>query len=180
METEVEEFTLFWHGPLSQWEESFFTLDGVEYNCTEQYMMAAKARLFEDEQTLNMIMESDSPKTQKKLGRLVDGFTDDIWQEDQDNGYSRAWNIVWSGNMAKFSQNPWLLANLRYTEGSTLVEASPHDRIWGIGMRESDPGARDRSCWLGLNLLGEVLTSVREHLTADPTPYLSTDDPRRA
>jgi len=142
--------------------------------------MAAKARLFGDEQTLDMIMDSESPREQKKLGRVVDGFDDDVWQEDESNGFPRCWNIVWRGNMAKFSQHPWLLANLRATKGATLVEASPRDCIWGIGLRAGDPRAHDRGSWRGLNWLGEVLTNVRSHLTADSTPYLLTTDPRQA
>ena len=175
----TEEFELFWHGPLSQWEESYFTIDGVEYNCCEQYMMAEKARLFEDEETLDMIMEAEDPLTQKKLGRVVSGYSDGVWQRDEPNGYPHCWNIVWRGNMAKFSQNNWLKRQLLATEG-TLVEASPNDRIWGIGLKASSPLARDRSSWPGLNWLGEVLTSVRQHLETFDGVYDTVEDLRQA
>lgn len=158
--------TLFWDGPFSQWEPSFFVLDGVEYNCAEQYMMASKARLFDDLHTLEMILEAEHPRIQKRLGRVVDGFDARVWEAEEDNGYPRCWNIVWRGNMAKFSQNQHLLEALLETAGTTLVEASPDDTIWGIGLSASDPAARDRSSWRGLNWLGEVLTDVREHLAA--------------
>lgn len=176
----MEQFTFFWKGPLSQWQESFFTLDGIEYNCAEQAMMAGKARLFEDEQTLEMIMDSDDPATHKALGRVVNCFDVDIWQEDEENGFPRCWNIVWRANMAKFSQNKWLLDELLATKGTSLAEASPEDRIWGIGLRAKGASARDRSNWRGMNWLGEVLTNVREQLMIDPTPYLSSDDKRIA
>ena len=158
--------TLFWDGPFSQWEPAFFVLDGVEYNCAEQYMMAMKAQLFDDPHTLEMIMEAEHPRVQKRLGRVVDGFDVRVWEAEEDNGYPRCWNIVWRGNMAKFLQNQHLLEALLETEGTILVEASPDDTIWGIGLAADDPAAHDRSCWRGLNWLGEVLTDVREHLAA--------------
>jgi len=159
-----EQFTFFWNGPFSQWYYSYFTIDTIEYNCAEQYMMAEKARLFKDEETLRMIMESDSPKVQKKLGRQVQNFDFDTWTEDEENGRPRCWNIVHRGNVAKFTQNAHLLHRLENTEGTTLVEASPYDKIWGIGLRESDPAAQRRIDWLGKNWLGEVLTDVRRIL----------------
>jgi len=176
----MEEFTLFWNGPFSQWTPSIFEVDGVEYNCAEQYMMAEKARLFEDEDTLEAIMEAESPKTQKALGRAVEDFDVDVWEEDEDNGRPRCWNIVWRGNMAKFSQNPHLLASLLETKGTTLVEASPYDRIWGIGWRSTDPAAHNRETWRGLNWLGEVLMSVRSFLENDARAYDSSDDERQS
>jgi len=71
---------------------------------------------------------------------------------------------VFAGNYARFSQNPDQRELLFATRGTTLVEASPHDRVWGIGLAADDPRALDRSQWLGLNLLGEALTRVREAL----------------
>ena len=174
----MEEFTFFWNGPLSQWEHSIFTVDGVEYNCAEQYMMAEKARMFGDEEKLEEILEAEHPKTQKALGRSVYPFDNDVWQEDSDNGRARCWNIVWSGNMAKFSQNPFLLERLVATKGTTIVEASPYDRIWGVGMREADRRITNRENWQGRNWLGEVLTNVREFLMVDARVYNAKSDER--
>lgn len=164
----MEEFTFFWDGPFSQWEPSHFLLDEVEYSCAEQYMMAEKARLFGDDQALEQILEAEDPRTQKRLGRLVEGFDADEWEQDQDNGRPYCWNVVWRGTMAKFSQNPHLLEDLLATGGTTLVEASPHDRIWGIGLRAGDPRAGSREGWLGRNWLGEVLTDACSHLRGHP------------
>ena len=174
-----EEFTFFWNGPFSQWHASPFTLDGIEYSCAEQYMMAEKARLFEDDEMLESIMDTEDPRLHKKYGRLVEGFDVDVWQEDEPNGRPRCWNIVWRGNMAKFSQQPHLLNELKATKGTTLVEASPYDRIWGIGLRENDPRARNRENWGGQNWLGEVLCSVRSFLLANPAPYTASSDERQ-
>ena len=152
-----EKFTFFWDGPFSQWEKCKFEVDDIVYNCAEQYMMAAKAKLFGDDDTLDRIMESTSPREQKKLGRLVKGFNADRW-----NTVAR--EVVYEGNYAKFTQNLDLLDKLLGTEGTTLVEASPYDCVWGIGMRETDEGITDRDNWRGTNWLGETLTGLREDL----------------
>lgn len=164
--SEIEEFTFFWDGPFSQWESCYFVIDDVEYNCAEQYMMAEKARLFEDEETLDMIMETDVPRTQKALGRLVSGFDKAVWEDDEEseNGQPFCWNVVWRGSEAKFGQNSYLLDLLLATEGTTLVEASPEDPIWGIGLEEGHPNCYSRETWQGKNWLGEILTQMREHL----------------
>lgn len=164
--SELEEFTFFWNGPFSQWEPSYFVIDEIEYNCAEQFMMAEKARLFGDDETLEMIMDTDVPRTQKALGRQVDGFEKSAWEDDEDskNGRPYCWNVVWRGSMAKFGQNSYLLQQLMDTDGTTLVEASPEDPIWGIGLPEGHPNCFSRETWQGLNWLGEILTGVREHL----------------
>lgn len=158
MENEqAEKFTFFWNGPFSQWEECEFEIDGITYNCAEQYMMAMKANMFKDDDTLDRIMEADHPREQKKLGRLVKGFNADRWN-------AVAKEIVYEGNYAKFTQNDDLLKKLLATKGTTLVEASPYDCIWGIGLKETDKAAKDRSKWRGTNWLGEILTGLREDL----------------
>jgi ribA/ribD-fused uncharacterized protein len=155
-----ERFTFFWSGPFSQWHKSPFTLDGQTYNTAEQYMMAEKARLFGDEETREKILATTNARKQKALGREVRGFDTVRWQE-------AAREIVYRGNRAKFAANEELLAVLFATEGTTLVEASPDDRIWGIGFAEDHPDAQDRSKWQGFNWLGETLTRVREDLLAE-------------
>jgi ribA/ribD-fused uncharacterized protein len=152
-----EKFTLFWNGPFSQWLPSKFVIDGVEYNCCEQYMMAQKAIMFDDGVSLKEIMDADHPRDQKKLGRKVKNFSPEKW-----NHYAQ--QIVYDGNMAKFTQNPDLLKDLFATKGTTLVEASPYDKIWGIGMGANDPDAQNRDTWNGTNWLGEAITKVRETL----------------
>jgi ribA/ribD-fused uncharacterized protein len=120
-------------------------------------MMAQKAVLFQDREALAQIMASDSPRIQKGLGRKVRGFNQSKWD-------AQAREIVYRGNWAKFTQNPDLQELLLATRGTTLVEASPSDRIWGIGLGEDDPQAGDRKTWRGRNWLGEVLTRVRDDI----------------
>lgn len=155
--TTTEKFTFFWNGTFSQWKHSPFTLDGVKYNCAEQYMMQQKALFFKDEKIAKEIMLTTSPHDQKALGRKVKGFDPYEWSKV-------AKDIVYKGSYAKYTQNPELKKELMETEGTTLVEASPYDKIWGIGLGEFDPKAQDRTQWDGLNWLGEVLTELRENL----------------
>lgn len=141
----------------SQWWMSRFVVEGVEYSCTEQYMMAEKARLFGDQEMLQKIMETDQPKEMKAYGRGVRGFDEEVWNRS-------CVEIVRQGNLAKFSQNPELWEFLKGTRKRILVEASPRDRIWGIGMDQSNPDAQCPLKWRGTNLLGFVLTRVRDEL----------------
>lgn len=153
----MEKFTFFWSGPFSQWHPSFFKIGGITYNCAEQYMMAEKARLFRDGKNLVKIMSTSNPKDQKRYGRQVQNFNEIKWN-------SVARNIVYRGNYAKFTQNPELKKKLIETAGTTLVEASPYDTIWGIGLAKEDPRTKNRSEWLGTNWLGKTLTKLRNDI----------------
>jgi ribA/ribD-fused uncharacterized protein len=152
---------LFWRppNPFGQWTESPFEIDGVAYGCAEQYMMAEKARLFGDAATEERILATDDPRKQKKLGQQVVGFREDRW-------LAHRRDIVFRGNVAKFTQNQSLREQLLDTGDRRMVEASPLDRIWGIGLSATDPRAYDPGRWAGANLLGVVLDDVRAHLRA--------------
>lgn len=154
-----EQFTFFWRAdsPFSQWHRSMFTIDGQEFCTAEQYMMYAKAALFDDREIAEQILATTSPREQKSLGRKVRGFDDAIWKREREP-------IVFRANQAKFSQNRGLLKKLMATGDTHLVEASPVDYIWGVGLAADDPRILDRATWRGLNLLGEILMRVREHL----------------
>jgi ribA/ribD-fused uncharacterized protein len=145
-------------GCLSQWWPASFSLDGYEYASAEHAMMAQKAFLFDDQETARNIFAAEEPAEAKRLGRTVRNFDEDVWGEHR-------FDIVVRGNVAKFQQNPELLAYLRSTSGQVLVEASPHDRIWGIGLDAADERAASASTWLGLNLLGFALVTARELLS---------------
>lgn len=152
----ADKFVFFYGGPFSQWYRSYFEIDGKKYNCAEQYMMAQKAIIFNDDQALIAIMSSKDPAVQKGAGRLVRNFDADKW-----NQVSRA--FVYRANIAKFS-DPQLKRFILSTGNKELVEASPTDRIWGIGLAEGDPRCLDKSQWRGTNWLGEVLMQVRTTL----------------
>jgi ribA/ribD-fused uncharacterized protein len=120
-------------------------------------MMAQKALLFNDVESHKMIMYSKSPDEQKGFGRRVKGFDKDKWE-------AICRQVVFDANMAKFTQNPKMLEELMYTDDLEIVEASPYDKIWGIGLHETDARCLDKSQWQGTNWLGEAIMSVREKL----------------
>ena len=146
--------------PFSQWHPSAFVVDGVAFACAEQFMMHGKARLFDDAEVAAEILATPDPRAHKALGRKVRGFDDRRWKAARED-------IVYAGSRAKFTQNPALRAALLATVGTRLVEASPMDRIWGIGLASSSPAATDPTRWRGLNLLGAILTRLRDELLAD-------------
>jgi len=155
----MEQFIFFWgnESPFSNWHKASFEVDGFEYNCSEQYMMHHKALLFDDQEIANKIMQTKSQGKQKALGRMVKNFDAQIWED-------KCKEIVYDGCRAKFLQNENLLKYLLKSKGKTLVEASPVDAIWGIGLAANDPRAQSRHTWRGKNWLGEVLTQLRDDL----------------
>lgn len=152
-------FTFFWksHFVFSNWHPSVFIHDGITFNCSEQYMMYHKAKLFGDTEIMEKVMKTDSPKEQKALGRQVKNFVQDEWLE-------KCIPIMQDGLKSKFEQNQEMLKQLLDTGNSIIAEASPVDPIWGIGLTAEDPLAQDVSTWQGTNLLGQILMSVREKI----------------
>ena len=141
----------------SQWFEIDFEVDGHRYNCAEQYMMAQKAWLFKDIEIFTKILDATDPKVIKTLGREVKNFDPKIWNLHK-------FEIVVKGNLGKFGENPELEEFLLSTGDKILVEASPYDKIWGIGMKEDTPGIVNPENWKGENLLGFALMEVRNKL----------------
>lgn len=156
----MELFTFFWHGAFSNWYMSEFIIKGISYCCVEQFMMAQKALVFGDHDSYKLIMASRDPKEMKALGRGIKNFDGLKWHKVRKP-------IVKMAVMAKFRQNGIIYERLKATIGTTLVEASPYDDIWGIKLGADDPRAQARETWLGLNLLGEILTEAREELMAE-------------
>ena len=163
------QFTFFWKpltqnynyigaGCLSQWQQDYpFEEDGVEYKTAEHYMMAGKAKLFNDKEYLRKILNSNHPSKTKKLGSQVRGFKNNIWEQHR-------CDIVIKANYLKFTQHPELKEYLLNTGDNVLVEASPYDRIWGIGMESKHPNSNNVKLWKGINLLGFCLMEVRDQL----------------
>jgi ribA/ribD-fused uncharacterized protein len=141
----------------SQWWVAPFKVDGITYQTAEHWMMASKARLFKDESALGKILAATTPAEAKEGGRLVRNFDPIVWDEQK-------LDIVINGNRHKFDQHSALKEFLLATGEQVLVEASPVDTIWGIGMSAENPAARDPALWRGENLLGFVLMEVRNNL----------------
>jgi hypothetical protein len=184
-----EEFEFFWKAgsPFSQWHPAPFKYKDKQFISAEQFMMYSKAKLFGDEEVANKIMHLNNAllskdlingniesggivndkknldvwsKIQKKfktLGREVSGFDEKIWNE-------KRVSIVTVASREKFEQNPKLKEKLLATGNKTLTESSPWDKVWGIGLEKHRPEAQDRKQWKGLNLLGEILTNVKQKM----------------
>jgi ribA/ribD-fused uncharacterized protein len=141
----------------SQWWESNFVVDGITYRSAEHYMMAAKARLFGDEAMATRILAAVYPKEAKALGREITGFNEATWTKHRSE-------IVIQGNHHKFSQDSALRRFLVTTGDRVLVEASPNDSIWGIGLAGDHIHATRPEKWPGMNLLGFALMQVRDRV----------------
>src|SRR5688500_3024032 len=142
---------------LSQWWPARFVVDDVAYTSAEQWMMAEKARLMGDASTRAKILATDDPATVKALGREVTPYDETLW-------VAQRLDVVTRGSIAKLDQNAELKAFLLSTGDDVLVEASPKDTVWGIGLAENDPRAGDPAQWRGENLLGQALMRARAAL----------------
>ncbi|QHF02643.1 DUF1768 domain-containing protein [Pseudomonas asturiensis] len=161
------EFTFFWGHQrsktattascFSQWFEAGFTVEGQHYLTAEHFMMAEKAALFDDQEIRTQVLQAPTPNAAKALGRNVRGFDDRIWLQHR-------YDIVVRANQAKFSQNPELNEYILRTGSRVIVEASPVDHIWGIGLAQDNVDANNPNLWKGLNLLGFALMQVRDRV----------------
>lgn len=190
-----EKFTFFWQSssPFSQWHPAKFQYKEKTFSSAEQFMMYCKAKLFNDEDIAKKIIElNNTPVVAKFLnneitseeiinnkllskewsfvqreiksaGRKVKNYNELTWLDKRKS-------IVYVGSREKYKQNKHLLDKIKETDGTTLVEASPYDKIWGIGLKSSDARAQKRDLWQGENLLGEILTEVRENLKLENKP----------
>lgn len=166
-EGEIIDYVFFWgHQPkkdgkmgkscFSQWWRSDFTNNsGITFSSAEKWMMFKKAELFEDEVTLKKILTLNNPKEIKSLGRRIKGFDQKVWDQ-------RKYAIVLEGSLLKFTQNDVLKDFLVNTSDSVIVEASPYDNIWGIGMKADNENVYNPNCWKGTNFLGFALMEVRD------------------
>lgn len=146
----------FWGSIYSQWYKCFFSENGIEFNCSEQYMMYHKALTFEDFENAAKVLEAKDPAIQKKLGKKVKNFNSENWDRLREN-------IVTQGNYLKFSQNSELKKEL-LSHNKEIVEASPYDKIYGIGLHYSDDKVLDSSLWNGQNLLGICIMRAKEKI----------------
>lgn len=169
--TQTVKFILFWghtqkyisrvdKSCLSKWYRAPFEEDGKIYPTVEHYMMAAKARLFGDSEIEEQILRVKQPNEARKLGYLVKNYEDDVWAANR-------LAVVKRANELKFASNHNLRQFLLSTNGKVLAEASPVDRIWGIGLPHSHQDAMNAQKWRGQNLLGIALMLVRDELLAE-------------
>jgi len=151
----MEQYRFFWKNKLSNWNIAQFTVDGIIFNCGEQYMMYQKAILFKDFETASEILEIENPKDIKDLGRKVKNFNSAIWDKHK-------YDLVKKGLKERFLQVDNVRELLLKDKGKKFVEASPFDRIWGIGFDEEH--AMDNIDNWGENLLGKILTEISNEI----------------
>lgn len=152
----TDKYVLFWGSIFSNFAITpYVSFDGIEFYCTEQEFMYRKAMLFDDYESAKKIRMASTPRECKVLGRNVKNFDNVIWDKLR-------YDVMYNACKAKFTQDEEAHNQLMSYPGKTFVEASPYDRIWGIGLGEYDPKAWDEKTWRGQNLLGKVLTQIRD------------------
>lgn len=155
----TDKFVLFYGQSecYSNWHKAGFWVKSIYFANGEQYMMYCKAMFFGDAEIAALILDEPDPGAVKVLGRKVKGYVDELWAENR-------LRFVRRGLLEKARQHPGIKVQLLATGDKILVEASPSDIIWGIGLRETDPRALDPAQWRGENLLGQAWMWVREQL----------------
>lgn len=163
-EYSYQNYTFFWQtgSPFSNWHPSLYTYNDIAFNCSEQGVMWSKAKLFGDEKIADEILKctTSQQKKMKTLGREIRSFKESTWKKNKVRIYKQHC-------YEKFSQNKHLKEKLLETGSNLLVEASPHDRIWGIGLNEKSAKKIHPTKWPGLNLLGKLLTEIRDEFKED-------------
>lgn len=173
----------FWGGIFSNWyvdRKHMLELPVAKgesngrFNCVEQYMMAKKARQFGDTVTEAKILLESDPRKQKALGRDVTPFDADAWS-------NVARDAVYPAVYTKFANNKFLCDLLLSTDDKVIVEASPYDKIWGIGVGTDEN--LDVNTWRGKNWLGQLLMRARNEIRNGTNgsfeKYSWSDDPTR-
>lgn len=155
---------------LSNFYRTTFEIDGIKYNCVEQYFQHQKAIVFGALDTAEKILKTTSPTIQKSLGRKsIPNFDGKIWNskshsDSVTSGDSKCIDVMQKGLMAKFSQNLELKQFLMGTGDKILVEAAPRDLFWGVGYGKTNENIQDPKKWRGQNRLGFELMKVRKLL----------------
>ena len=157
MHKHTHEFFFSSNSPYSNFYPIEYKLSGHTFTSSEQGFMYGKAILFNDKKHAEQILYSKNPQNAKRLGRQVVGFDQKTWNKNKEN-------IMYDNCYAKFKQNQDILVTLLKTKNKILVEASPTDKIWGIGLAEKDASKTPVKYWPGENLLGSVLMKVRSKL----------------
>lgn len=153
----TEKYVFFWGSEFSNWYQCSFELWGRKFTSSEQALMYKKAVLFNDYESAEKIIELNDPASQKQTGRKVKNYDDKIWSANR-------YNIMVEILCQKF-EDPILRKKLLSTGNRLMVEASPHDTIWGVGLHENDSSILEDKNWKGMNLLGKALMEVRKAKT---------------
>ena len=145
----------FYTNQFSNFHKCKFIYKGIEFSNSEQAFMWCKAKYFENNDLADKMLLTTDPMSVKMMGRMVCNYKDDVWSTVR-------YQFMFEACLEKFRQNEYLKEILLNTGDKVLVEASPSDKIWGIGLGENDPLIYIESNWKGQNLLGKVLMDVRK------------------
>lgn len=157
----TDKYIFFWEGELSNFYPCnlSYLSDNTWIKCTtsEQMFMWFKAITFQDYDTAKLILQAETPKEAKKLGRKVKGFDESTWNlvKEKIMRFVLYKKFMYNAKLRDYLLNPEF-------DGKIFVEASPYDKIWGVGLGQDDPLIDDENNWLGQNLLGKLLTDLRE------------------
>ena len=161
----TDEYVFFYKDWLSNFQRTKFiwaltfpakVAGGLEFTSTEQAFMYAKAMYFHDYNVAERILKTNDPNLCRKLGRQVKGYKDSEWEKIR-------YDIFYSVNLTKYNQDKELQKKLLDPkfDGKKFVEASPIDKIWGIGYAEDNPNIEYSQIYWGKNYLGRILTNIR-------------------
>jgi ribA/ribD-fused uncharacterized protein len=155
-------FSNWYHSPFTFTAEQFKTTLGIttpprKFENVEQGMMYGKAVLFGDVIVANKILKTDKPKIMRELGRQVKNYVEETWSALR---YDYTKELI----VEKFRQNDDLLQILKSTKDFILVEGASYDKVWGVGLKDTDPKIQDQTLWKGQNLLGKALMETRKKL----------------
>jgi len=155
-------FSNWYVSPFTFTKEDFKNYLGINakqqnFVSVEQAMMFGKAILFKDFEVATEILKTNDQKVIRELGRKVKNYNEIDWQ-------NKRYNYVKGLILEKFKQNDVLLQILKKTGNKTLVEGAWYDKIWGVGLADTDPLIQDPKNWKGQNLLGKCLMEVRDLL----------------
>lgn len=150
----IENDTVYFYGssePFSNWYKCDFKIGNVTFNCSEQALMYSKALYFKDTETAEKILKTKNQREQKELGRQVSNYEDTAWSNVRQNIMTEILNHKFNSEKLKYLKTKY--------KGFKFVEASPYDRIWGVGLDQNDDKILDEKNWLGQNLLGQCITN---------------------
>jgi len=154
---ETDTHNYFWGSEFSNWYSCIFEYKGHTFFNSEQAFMWEKARFFDDHEIEKILLSETNPAHAKALGRKVKNFDADMWM-------AASYPAMIAVNFAKWNSSPVLKELIISTDPKIIVEASPYDKIWGVGLNEDDDLILDEKNWEGMNLLGKALMNVRREL----------------
>ena len=151
--------------PLSNHSPAPFTINKKDYNSSEQMFLSEKCITFGQTAAAQNIMCMDDPGKMVQEAKVCRGYNEK-WDMEQED-------IMLTAILGKFTQNEEHEKFLLSTGDKILVEGSPYDSTWGVGLAFNDPAIDNSQNWKGDNLLGKALMTARRLIKPNPKQHLS-------